>query len=184
MEPFSSPVLPTVRFGDGDANLGWCFSLRQFAEIYAPIYGINKAKLVQYMWGDYVFNPKTKKVSTWKPTDAQSPIFVKMVLSTIWKVYKSVWKRDEDSLHSIIETAQISLSPAEFNTQDDALLVKLILSRWFPLYKAVLSRNRMGVSFIESVVKLLPSPIEAQSQRYEMIWDPVVRKQSRHTLRF
>ena len=62
--------------------------------------------------------------------------------------------------------------------------MKLILSRWFPLYKAVLSRNRKGVSFIESVVKLLPSPIEAQSQRYEMIWDPVVRKQSRHTLRF
>lgn len=136
------------------------------------------------MWGDYIFNPKTKKVSTWKPTDAQPPIFVKMVLSTIWKVYKSVWKRDEDSLHSIIETANISLSPAEFKTQDNSLLVKLILSRWFPLYKAVLSPNGKGVSFIESVVKLLPSPIEAQPQRYEMIWDPIIRKQSKCTFRF
>ena len=150
---FVSPVNGTVLFASAahggflecSLEVGWCFSLRQFAEIYAPIYGINKARLLQYMWGDFVFNPKTKKISTWKPTDAQSPIFVKMVLSTVWKVYKSVFKRDDEAIRSILELTKVRLTPAELKTTDNALMVKLILSRWLPLYKAVLSGCGDGV---------------------------------------
>ena len=97
------------------------------------------------MWGDFVFNLKTKKISTWKPTDAQSPIFVKMVLSTVWKVYKSVFKRDDEAIRSILELTKVRLTPAELKTTDNALMVKLILSRWLPLYKAVLSGCGDGV---------------------------------------
>ena len=80
-ELFVSPVTGTVLFAS--AAHGWCFSLRQFADLYGPLLGINKNKLVQYMWGDYVYKEKTKTVGTWTPASASPPMFVKMVLSNI-----------------------------------------------------------------------------------------------------
>lgn len=134
---FVSPANGTVLFAS--AAHGWCFSLRQFADLYTPILGIQKAKLVKYMWGDYIYNAKTKKVSTWTPSSNTQPICVKMVLSTLWKLYKSVYKRNDEALTSILETIHVTLSPREYKITDDNTLVKLIMSRWFPLYKAVLS---------------------------------------------
>ena len=168
----------TVLFAS--AAHGWCFSLRQFADIYGPLLGINKNKLVQYMWGNYVYKEKTKTVGTWTPSSSIQPIFVKMVLSTIWKVYKSVYKRNEEALQTILTTAGITLTPRELKTPDDNVLIKLIMSKWLPLYKAVLSKimNRLNES-IESVVKILPSPLDAQKDRYESIWDALVKKQSK-----
>ena len=103
-----------------------------------------------------------------------------MVLSTIWKVYKSVYKRNEEALQTILTTAGITLTPRELKTPDDNVLIKLIMSKWLPLYKAVLSKimNRLNES-IESVVKILPSPLDAQKDRYESIWDALVKKQSK-----
>ena len=132
-----SPANGTVLFAS--ATHGWCFSLRQFADLYAPLLGISKSKLMKYMWGDYVYNGKTKTVSTWTPASASPPIFVKMVLSTLWKVYKSVYQRNEETLKMILNTIQITLTPRELKTSDDGSLVKLIMSRWLPLYKAILS---------------------------------------------
>lgn len=134
---FVSPITGTVLFAS--AFHGWCFSLRQFADIYGPILGINKNKLIQYMWGDYVYKEKTKTVATWTPSSPLQPIFVKLVLSTIWKVYKSVYKRNEEALKSILTTAGVTLTERELKTSDDAVLVKTIMSKWLPLYKAVLS---------------------------------------------
>ena len=135
---YLSPANGTVLFAS--AAHGWCFSLRQFADLYAPILGISKAKLMKYMWGDYVYNAKTKTVSTWTLASSSPPIFVKMVLSTLWKVYKSVYQRNEETLKTILNTIQITLTPRELKTNDDGTLVKLIMSRWLPLYKAILSK--------------------------------------------
>ena len=63
-----------------------------------------------------------------------------MVLSTLWKVYKSVYQRNEETLKTILNTIQITLTPRELKTNDDGTLVKLIMSRWLPLYKAILSK--------------------------------------------
>lgn len=91
------------------------------------------------MWGDYVYKEKTKTVATWTPSSSSQPIFVKLVLSTIWKVYKSVYKRNEEALRSILTTAGVTLTERELKTPDDGVLVKTIMSKWLPLYKAVLS---------------------------------------------
>ncbi|CBK23391.2 uncharacterized protein [Blastocystis hominis] len=134
---FVSPLTNTVLFAS--AVHGWCFSLRQFADLYAPVLGINKAKLAKYMWGDFVYNAKTKSVSAWTPASKEPPIFVKMVLSTIWRVYKSVYKRNDEALQAILDSLQVSLSPREWKIADPAVLVKTIMERWLPLYRAVLS---------------------------------------------
>lgn len=93
------------------------------------------------MWGDYVYKEKTKTVGTWTPASASSPMFVSMVLSNIWKVYKSVYKRNEAAIKNIMSIAGIQLTDRELNTPDDNVLIKVIMSKWLPLYKAVLSRN-------------------------------------------
>lgn len=134
---FVSPANGTVLFAS--AAHGWCFSLRQFAELYAPLLGINKTKLVKYMWGDYILNAKNKTVSTWTPSSSSSPIFVKYVLSTLWKVYKSVFQHNEEMITTILSTIHVTLTPRELKTTDETIIVKLIMSRWLPLYKAVLS---------------------------------------------
>lgn len=136
-ELFVSPVTGTVLFAS--AAHGWCFSLRQFADLYGPILGINKNKLVQFMWGDYVYKEKTKTVATWTPSSSAPPIFVKMVLTNIWKVYKSVYKRNEEALQTIMSTAGIQLTERELKTPDDNVLIKTIMTKWLPLYRAVLS---------------------------------------------
>ena len=137
-ELFVSPVNNTVLFAS--AAHGWCFSIRQFADLYGPILGINKNKLAQCMWGDYVYKEKTKTVGTWTPSSSSPPMFVKMVLSNIWKVYKSVYKRNEEAIQTIMSIAGIQLTERELKTPDANVLIKVIMSKWLPLYKAVLSR--------------------------------------------
>ena len=73
--------------------------------------GISKAKLAKYMWGDFVYNAKTKSVSPWTSASKEPPIFVKMVLSAVWRVYKSIYKRNDDALRSILDTIGVSLTP-------------------------------------------------------------------------
>lgn len=145
---FVSPANNTVLFasalhglhGAFLSSVGWCFSLRQFAELYAPVLGINKVKLVKYMWGDYVYNAKNKTVSAWSASSKEPPIFVKMVLSLVWRVYKSVYKHNEELLRSLLETIHVSLTPRELQISDESVLVKTIMERWLPLYRSVLSR--------------------------------------------
>lgn len=145
---FVSPVNNTVLFasalhgleGEFLSSLGWCFSLRQFADLYAPVLGISKMKLVKYMWGDYVYNAKNKTVSAWSTSSKEPPIFVKMVLSLVWRVYKSVYKHNEELLRSLLETIHVSLTPRELQISDESVLVKTIMERWLPLYRSVLSR--------------------------------------------
>ena len=116
---FVSPANNTVLFasalhglhGAFLSSVGWCFSLRQFAELYAPVLGINKVKLVKYMWGDYVYNAKNK-----------------------------TYKHNEELLRSLLETIHVSLTPRELQISDESVLVKTIMERWLPLYRSVLSR--------------------------------------------
>ncbi|KAJ8609264.1 hypothetical protein MRB53_039205 [Persea americana] len=55
------PERGTVAFGSG--LHGWCFTVRQFAVKYAKKFGVDKKKMMERLWGDNYFNPKTKKWS-------------------------------------------------------------------------------------------------------------------------
>lgn len=133
------------------------------------------------MWGDFVYNAKTKSVSPWTSASKEPPIFVKMVLSAVWRVYKSIYKRNDDALRSILDTIGVSLTPREWKIADPAVLVKTVMERWLPLYRAVLSFHVSTFSRAEAVVKILPSPVDAQKARFECIWEPITQK--RRTLR-
>lgn len=57
-----------------------------------------------------------------------------MVLSTLWKVYKSVYQRNEETLKTILNTIQITLTPRELKTNDEWNSREAALCReWLPV---------------------------------------------------
>ena len=106
---YFSPVKGNVIFSsaiDGWAfryisNLGvWVDFLRnflrteQFAEIYASKIGVKVHALAKVLWGNYYFDPKTKRAIGPKGLKGRNlrPFFVQFILENIWAVYDAVFK--------------------------------------------------------------------------------------------
>lgn len=70
---------------------GWAFTIRQFAALYEKKLGIKRAVLEKVLWGDYYLDPKTKRVLGQKHLKGRhmKPMFVQLVLDTIWAVYNA-----------------------------------------------------------------------------------------------
>ena len=70
---------------------GWAFTVRQFAHLYEKKLGIKRAVLERVLWGDFFLDPKTKRVLSSKHLKGRSlkPMFVQLVLDTIWAVYEA-----------------------------------------------------------------------------------------------
>ena len=70
---------------------GWAFTIRQFAGLYERKLGIKRAILEKVLWGDYYLDPKTKRVLGQKHLKGRNlkPMFVQLVLDTIWAVYNA-----------------------------------------------------------------------------------------------
>lgn len=68
---------------------GWAFTVRQFASLYERKLGIKRSVLEKVLWGDYYLDPKTKRVLGYKHLKGRhlKPMFVQLVLDTIWAVY-------------------------------------------------------------------------------------------------
>jgi ribosome assembly protein 1 len=66
--------------------------IQQFAVIYAKKLGVKDGVLQKCLWGNYYFDPKTKRVIQQKHLKGRSlkPMFVQFVLDNIWAVYDSV----------------------------------------------------------------------------------------------
>jgi ribosome assembly protein 1 len=70
---------------------GWAFTIRQFAAIYEKKLGIKRAILEKVLWGDYYLDPKTKRVLGQKHLKGRAlkPMFVQLVLDSIWAAYEA-----------------------------------------------------------------------------------------------
>ncbi|GMG11976.1 unnamed protein product [Aspergillus oryzae var. brunneus] len=70
---------------------GWAFTVRQFAAIYEKKLGIKRAILEKVLWGDYYLDPKTKRVLGQKHLKGRAlkPMFVQLVLDSIWAAYEA-----------------------------------------------------------------------------------------------
>lgn len=81
------PSKGSVGFGSG--LHGWAFTLKQFAEMYADKFKIDVNKLMNRLWGENFFNPKTKKWSKQKE-EGNKRSFCMYILDPIYKVFSSV----------------------------------------------------------------------------------------------
>lgn len=82
----------------GSAMDGWAFTIRQFAAIYERKLGIKRAILEKVLWGDFYLDPKTKRVLGQRHLKGRNlkPMFVQLVLESIWAVYDATVGGDDN----------------------------------------------------------------------------------------
>ncbi|KAL6940680.1 translation elongation factor 2 [Hanseniaspora vineae] len=104
------PQKGTVAFGSG--LHGWAFTIRQFANRYAKKFGVDREKMMERLWGDHFFNPKTKKWTN-KETDAS------------------------EETNTLLEKLEINLKGDEKDLEGKALL-KVVMRKFLPAADAML----------------------------------------------
>jgi ribosome assembly protein 1 len=82
----------------------WGFTLPTFAEILSKKLGFKKEVIVKYLWGEYYFNGKQKKVFNEPLSENSKPRFVEFILDNLYKLYKLVYV--EKDVEKIIKTAE------------------------------------------------------------------------------
>ncbi len=50
------------------------------------------------MWGEYFYNPKTKKLTKDPPSDKARPLFESFVIKNIWALYDLVLNEETDKI--------------------------------------------------------------------------------------
>jgi ribosome assembly protein 1 len=141
---------------------GWAFGIPQWATLFSNKLGMKASSLQRALWGEHYYNPKTKMVAT-KPATANSkPMFVSMVLDTIWQLYQTV-VTDENipAMNKFITNLQLKIPARDIAAANDMRgKLQAIMRRWLPIPACVLSM----------VVQHLPSPVEAQAYRMLKFW--------------
>jgi elongation factor 2 len=155
------PEKGTVGFGSG--LHGWGFTLSKFADMYASKFGVAKERMVQKLWGDNFYDPKSKK---WKKTgqaEDGSPLrraFVQFILDPIYKLFDSIMKDETEKYEKMLKSLNIILKADEKDLKNKVLL-KCVMRKFLPASDALL----------EMLVVHLPSPAKAQKYRVENLYE-------------
>lgn len=155
------PEKGTVAFGSG--LHGWAFTVRQFASRYSKKFGVDRVKMMERLWGDSYFNPKTKKWTN-KDKDADGKAleraFNMFVLDPIFRLFSSIMNFKKDEIPTLLEKLEINLKADEKELEGKALL-KVVMRKFLPAADAML----------EMIVLHLPSPVTAQAYRAETLYE-------------
>ncbi|KAJ4304269.1 Cytoplasmic GTPase/eEF2-like protein (ribosomal biogenesis) [Collariella sp. IMI 366227] len=167
-ELYFAPEKNNVIFGS--AIDGWAFTVRQFAGLYEKKLGIKRSVLEKVLWGNFYFDPKTKKVLGPKHLKGRplKPLFVQLVLEQIWAVYNATvggdnGRGDPTMLEKITKSLNITIPPHILRSRDPKLLLTTVISSWIPI----------SVALLVSVVESLPSPKAAQAERFPLLLQDV-----------
>ncbi|KAJ3417616.1 Cytoplasmic GTPase/eEF2-like protein (ribosomal biogenesis) [Chytridiales sp. JEL 0842] len=135
---------------------GWAFRIDHFAQLYASKLGISEKALKKVMWGDFYFDPKTKRALKASGVKGRplKLFFVQFILDNLWAVYNAVYN-ERDKLEKIITALNLKVLPRELKSKDVKSVIYTIMSQWLPLSSAVLL----------SVIEVLPSPSLSQLVR-------------------
>jgi len=135
---------------------GWGFSISTFVDIVAQKLQCNKETLRKTMWGDYAYQPKTKKIIKRPPGSSMRPLFSQFCLDIIWKVYNATSGEDGTEVDTeFLKKIQPQLG---FDCDVDNLKInctKQILSPWLPLSTEILNR----------IIDCIPDPSKAAASR-------------------
>jgi len=154
------PEKGTIAFGSG--LHGWAFTVRQFASKYAKKFGVDKTKMMERLWGESYFNPKTKKWTKvgnheGKPLERA---FNQFCLDPIFRVFDAVMNFKKDDVATLVEKLEIKLAGDEKDLEGKQLL-KVIMRKFLPAADALL----------EMMILHLPSPASAQKYRMETLYE-------------
>lgn len=156
-----SPDLGNVAFGSG--LHGWAFTIHQFAHKYAKKFGVDRAKMMERLWGDNYFNPATKKWTTKSTSDDGKPLersFNMFVLDPIYKLFDSILNERTEVYNDMLTKLDVKLTHEEKELRGKELL-KVVMRRFLPAADALL----------EMIAIHLPSPLTAQNYRAETLYE-------------
>lgn len=123
-----SPLLGNVCFGS--TTYGFVFSIQSFAEMYSKSYGVQKDALTKLLWGNYYYNPETRKFMN-KPTkDYSKRCFVDFILDPVYKIFSHVVAKEKDELRPFLSKLGIYLKSSDFK-MDIKPLLKLVFKTFF-----------------------------------------------------
>ncbi|CAI4754666.1 CFA_G0050270.mRNA.1.CDS.1 [Saccharomyces cerevisiae] len=119
--------------------------------------------MMDRLWGDSFFNPKTKKWTN-KDTDAEGkPLeraFNMFILDPIFRLFTAIMNFKKDEIPVLLEKLEIVLKGDEKDLEGKALL-KVVMRKFLPAADALL----------EMIVLHLPSPVTAQAYRAEQLYE-------------
>ncbi|KAI9715948.1 MAG: Elongation factor 2 [Chrysothrix sp. TS-e1954] len=151
------PDRGTIAFGSG--LHGWAFTVRQFAVRYSKKFGVDKNKMMERLWGDSFFNPKTKKW-TKQGGDGVERAFNQFILDPIFRIFQTVMNFKKDEIPPLLEKLEIKLAKDEQELEGKQLL-KVVMRKFTPAADALL----------EMMILHLPSPKVAQKYRMETLYE-------------
>merc|ERR1712157_511571 len=151
------PKNGSVGFGSG--LHGWAFTLKQFSEMYAKKFNVPVAKLMDKLWGESCFNPKTKKWAKTKDDDNKRA-FNMYILDPIYKVFDSIMNFKKDVIPGLLQKLEVKLSHDDEQMEGKPLM-KCVMRTWLPA----------GDAMFMMICIHLPSPVTAQKYRTEMLYE-------------
>ena len=151
------PSKGSVGFGSG--LHGWAFTLKQFAEMYAEKFKIDVVKLMNRLWGENFFNPKTKKWAKQKENDNKRS-FCMYILDPIYKIFDSIMNYKKEEYEALLPKLGIQIKH-EDKDKDGKQLLKVVMRTWLPA----------GEALLQMIAIHLPSPVVAQKYRMEMLYE-------------
>ena len=143
LEFLFSPEKGNVVFASAVDN--WGFSLDTLCPRIAKQFGMNAKVLKKFMWGQYYYISKTKKIVKVAPRDDSMEMFVQYALAPLISEYRKIFS--EDMLQNINEV------------RDGHRAIKAKLFKIMPITKAVLGM----------VIRALPSPKEGQAKKIDSL---------------
>jgi len=169
------PQKGTVAFGSG--LHGWAFTLRQFAKRYSAKFGVDANKMMERLWGDNFFNPKTKKWQNTPETADGTTLeraFNMFVLEPIYQLFKAIMhpKADIEAITKMLDKLNVTLRGDEKDEREKKLL-KTVMRKFLPA----------GDALCEMLVIHLPSPVIAQSYRIDNLYEGPLDDESAEGIR-
>jgi elongation factor 2 len=152
------PDKGTVAFGSGLHQ--WGFTLKKFARIYSKKFGIEEAKMMEKLWGDWFFDAEGKK---WKRNDGNGQYkraFCQFIMDPICKMFSAIMEEKHQKVEKMLKAVGVKLKKEDRELVGKPLL-KRVMQNWLPAADAVL----------EMIVVHLPSPVAAQQYRVENLYD-------------
>lgn len=154
------PSKGTVSFGSG--LHGWAFTIEQFARIYAKRFGADKQTMMDRLWGEWFFNPETKKFTKVSEFEGK-PLrraFCQFIMDPICALFKAIMNEDAPRYNKMFESLGIVLKGDDKDLTGKALLKKS-MQTWL----------NAGDTLLQMIVMQLPSPRIAQRYRVENLYE-------------
>ncbi|PWA54934.1 ribosomal protein S5/Elongation factor G/III/V family protein [Artemisia annua] len=165
------PEKGTVAFSAG--LHGWAFTLTNFAQMYASKFGVDESKMMERLWGENFFDPKTKKWTTKNTGTATCKRgFVQFCYEPIKQIINTCMNDQKDILWPMLSKLGITMKSEEKELMGKTLM-KRVMQNWLPAATALL----------EMMIFHLPSPHTAQRYRVENLYEGPLDDQYANAIR-